>query len=416
MESAGRAGGKEKVSAFSVSLLINSSNKDTIPPITREQLTMKSLVAAILLFLSWSVLAQQATLTRNTNLRTTPSITSPVIRLLRAGEPVSVINPVQGQFLHVRTSSGQEGWAWSKNIRRPIPAVNASIRKTPSPKVAFLLTAPETTLEDRAHTVALKAPNAETHQCEDVTDFESCHKSYAEGCTDSSKPNTYDAFLSYIKNLLPSPTSSEAESVGSLNSLADFQSFDKQSIALELGKQKQAPFAGQLADIGQGNIYTATGYIYYAIVGGIETCNCKLTNPLDRDFHIGLGFDAALAEKIRDGEVTNRGKNTDPEVQQTSIIVEMTPHYRGQYHDTWTLPKVQQLEGRQVKIVGQLIVDNEHNTSDQNCAFDDHGVSCWRGSAWELHPVTQVYICTAAQPCKSDSKDGWVQLDALVEH
>jgi hypothetical protein len=262
----------------------------------------------------------------------------------------------------------------------------------------------------------LKAPNVETHQCEDVTDYESCHKSYAEGCTDSSKPNTYDAFLSYIKNLLPSPDSSEAESVGSLTSLADFQTFDRQSIALELGKQKQTPFAAQLADIGQGNIYTATGYIYYAIVGGIETCNCKLTNPSDRDFHIGLGFDPALAERIRNGEVVNRGKNTDAEVQQTSVIVEMTPHYRGQYHDTWTLPKVQQLEGRQVKIVGQLIVDNEHNTSDQNCAFDNHGSSCWRGSAWELHPVTQVYVCTAAQPCASDSNEGWVQLDTLVEH
>jgi uncharacterized protein YgiM (DUF1202 family) len=377
---------------------------------------MKSLVAVILLLVPSSSLAQQATLTHNTNLRSAPSTSSTIIRLLPSGELVSLTSPAQGGFLHVRTSSGQEGWAWSKNVQKAVSSVNASIRKVPASKGAFLLAEPRIILEDRAHTVALKAPNVETHQCEDVTDYESCHKSYAEGCTDSSKPNTYDAFLSYIKNLLPTPDSSEAESVGSLNSLANFQAFDKQSIALGIGKQKQVPFAGQLADIGQGNFYTATGYIYYAIVGGVETCNCKLTNPTDRDFHIGLGFDPSLAEKIRNGEVTNKGKNTDPEVQQTSVIVEMTPHYRGQYHDAWTLPKVQQLEGRQVKIVGQLIVDNEHNTTDQNCAFDDHGDSCWRGSAWELHPVTQVYVCTAAQPCESASKEGWVQLDALVEH
>ena len=315
---------------------------------------MKSLVAVILLLLSSFCLAQQTTLIRNTNLRTAPSTSSTVIRSLPSGESVSVISPAHGEFLHVRTSSGLEGWAWSKNVQKAIPSANATIRKVPSQKFAFLLTEPQITLEDRAHTVALKAANAETHHCEDVTDYESCHKSYAEGCTDSSKPNTYDAFLSYIKNFLPSPDSSEAESVGTLHSLADFQAFDKQSIALELGKQKQAPFAGQLADFGQGNIYTAIGYIYYAIVGGIETCNCKLTNPSDRDFHIGLGFDAALAEKIRNGELTNRGKNTDPDVQQTSIILEMTPHYRGQYHDTWTLPKVQQLEGRQVKIIGAI--------------------------------------------------------------
>jgi hypothetical protein len=37
-------------------------------------------------------------------------------------------------------------------------------------------------------------------------------------------------------------------------------------------------------------------------------------------------------------------------------------------------------------------------------------------SAWELHPVTQVYVCTAAQPGATDSNEDWVQLDTLVEH
>jgi hypothetical protein len=195
-----------------------------------------------------------------------------------------------------------------------------------------------------------------------------------------------------------------------LKSLDDFQSFDQKSIALDIGKQKQATFAESLADIGQGNIYEAVGYLYYAIPGGVETCNCKLKNTEDKDFHIGLGFDAETAKSISNGDIKNRGSDIDPVVQQTSVIVEMTPYYRSIFHPGWTLPKVQQLEGRQVKIVGQLIIDNEHNTADQNCAFEDHGEECWRGSAWELHPVMAIFICSTAQPCEGNGT-GWVSFD-----
>jgi hypothetical protein len=265
---------------------------------------------------------------------------------------------------------------------------------------------------DRAHQLAANAQKAVTHHCENVSNAQECHRTYEEGCTDSEKPNTYDAYLSYLKNLLPTPDVSEAGVSGTLSTLADFQDLDQRSIALELGKQKQAAFAESLADIGQGNFYQALGYIYYAIPGGIETCNCKLKKLQDKDFHIGLGFDTSVAGSIQRGEIT---KDTDPVVQQTSVIVEMTPFYRATFHPGWTLPKVQELAGRQVKVIGQLIVDNEHNTADQNCAFEDHGEECWRGSAWELHPVTAVYVCPAAQTCTADKSDGWVSLDNLKE-
>ncbi len=263
---------------------------------------------------------------------------------------------------------------------------------------------------DRAHELAANATKTATHQCQNVSNAQECHTSYEEGCTDSDKPNTYDAYLGYLKNLLPAPDASETQITASLSLLDDFQEFDQKSIAMDLGKQKQKAFADSLADIGQGNIYEAVGYIYYAIPGGVETCNCKLKKLEDRDFHIGLGFDATVANSIERGDIKNRGPDADPVVQQTSVIVEMTPFYRSTFHPGWTLPKVQQLEGHQVKVVGQLIVDNEHNTADQNCAFPDHGEECWRGSAWELHPVTNVYVCATAQTCAADTSDGWVPL------
>ncbi|SRR6266542_2936318 len=272
-----------------------------------------------------------------------------------------------------------------------------------------------TSATDRAHTIAANASKAETHTCEDVSDSESCHNSYAEGCTTSTQPNTYDAYLSYLKNLTPTPASAEQKVVTTLASIADFQNLDRETIKLKLGKQKQASFATQLADIGQGNFYAVVGYIYYAIPGGIETCNCKLRNPTDRDFHIGIGFDPDMASSIRSGETTSRGTKADKMVEQSSVIVEMTPHYRAKFHPNWTLPRVQQLEGRQVKVVGQLLVDNEHNTSTQNCAYKNHTDACWRASAWEIHPVTSLYVCTAEQGCNPSDSDGWTSLDELEE-
>lgn len=270
---------------------------------------------------------------------------------------------------------------------------------------------------DRAHYLATKAPRAQTNTCDNITDSDSCHHSYAEGCTNSSRSGTYDAYLSYLKNLTPKPDTAESRVVAVFTSLQDFQNLDKKSIDLDIGRQRQKDFAGDLADIGQGNFYAVIGYLYYAIPGGIETCNCKLTDPDDRDYHIGIGFDAATAGKIADGTITKTHSGTGQRptaIEQSAIIVEMTPHYRAKYHSSWTLSGVQQLVGRQVKVIGQLLVDNEHNEAAQNCAFPDAVKStCWRASAWEIHPVAKFYVCTSGASCAADATDGWTEIDSL---
>jgi hypothetical protein len=268
---------------------------------------------------------------------------------------------------------------------------------------------------DRAHYLATKAARAETHTCDNITGSDSCHHSYAEGCTTATRAGTYDAYLSYLKNLTPKPDTAESRVVAVFTSLKDFQDLDKKSIDLDLGKQRQKDFANDLADIGQGNFYSVVGYLYYAIPGGIETCNCKLTDPDDRDYHIGIGFDADTAAKIADGTITKTHSGTGQRptaIEQSAIIVEMTPHYRAQYHPSWTLSGVQQLVGKQVKVIGQLLVDNEHNEAAQNCAYPDAAKSsCWRGSAWEIHPVARFYVCTSGGTCAADSNDGWAEID-----
>lgn len=84
-------------------------------------------------------------------------------------------------------------------------------------------------------------------------------------------------------------------------------------------------------------------------------------------------------------------------MKQTSVIVEMTPHYRSLFQAArWTLDALRAVRGRQVRVLGQLILDSEHNIPSQNCAIATtapQGTACWRATAWELHPVTRFEVC-----------------------
>jgi hypothetical protein len=61
-------------------------------------------------------------------------------------------------------------------------------------------------------------------------------------------------------------------------------------------------------------------------------------------------------------------------------------------------------------VVGQLMVDNEHNVASQNCGHTPHTSSCWRLSVWELHPVTNFQVCTGADDLCTETSENWVEL------
>jgi hypothetical protein len=71
--------------------------------------------------------------------------------------------------------------------------------------------------------------------------------------------------------------------------------------------------------------------------------------------------------------------------------------------------------GKQVKVVGQLMLDNAHANSKDDCAFADDPVEgCWRASVWEIHPVTQFFVCKSGRACTVSSADAdWVRLEDL---
>lgn len=240
-------------------------------------------------------------------------------------------------------------------------------------------------------------------QCDDVLDFQDCHSRFPTGCSQAAG---YDADLNFLKNLLiPAPA---AGTPIQFLSQQDFQNLDA-NLPDGLSKNNHANFADQLSQLGEGQMRGVTGFLYYAQPSGVESSNCQLANTdglgSNVDFHIGIGFSPV-------SDLPGSDKKT---LQQNSIIVEMTPHSRFNFKpNVWTLANVTNAVGKQVKVVGQLLVDSEHNVASQNCALASTAKqkqSCWRASVWELHPVVSFQVCNADSCAQDDSN--WVELDQL---
>ena len=262
-------------------------------------------------------------------------------------------------------------------------------------------------LADRAHDLAAQAGTLQPTKCKDVPDFKACHAKYPAGCGKTAKSN-YDSYLNFLKNQVPDP----ALALNRIFSeLKDFQSLDE-ATPPGLKRSNHAEHAETLADQGEGNIFGVIGYLYAVTREHEESTNCYLDDGVNTDFHIWIGFDEEVATKLRGGWKPKGAALR--EIKQEGVIVEMTPHYRAQHHPKWTLTRVRAQVGRQVKVIGQLMNDNEHLIPTQNCAHPDADFDkCWRGSAWELHPVIQFYVCPSpGTPCSEDSPS-WKKLDDL---
>ena len=129
----------------------------------------------------------------------------------------------------------------------------------------------------------------------------------------------------------------------------------------------------------QSKAITIQGYVFDVKTGGVETCNCKTKDPAFRDTHI---------------EITPDENHTDP---QYRIIAEVTPRIReimaikGMNWSTSELHGL--LKGLKVEITGWLFYDAEHeDASFANDPDDQIGRSNWRGSCWEIHPITSITL------------------------
>lgn len=242
---------------------------------------------------------------------------------------------------------------------------------------------------------------------DDIADFQACHANYPTGC---SKAAGYDAYLNYLKNETPTAPA------GGYTYL-DQAGFDNLNTNTPSGLgqgNNHATYKDQLGQLGEGKQFGVIGYLYYYQSTGAESSNCQLTGPDSQggnvDFHIGLGFDPGLAKQAAGDEKPQPALKK--QLQQNSVIVEMTPHYRAQFHDgVWTLANLKPALGHKVRVVGQLLVDSEHNKPSDNCAVKGTSAQanhCWRYSIWELHPVTSFEYC-ADDSCTEGSSN-WIPI------
>jgi hypothetical protein len=238
--------------------------------------------------------------------------------------------------------------------------------------------------------------------CEEaVEDYQACHSEYPTGCSASGR---YDAYLNAFKNQIEWQNTQVQKWFTNLSDVTDLED----QFPAGLGKSNHGDFTTQLSTLGEGKIHGVVGYLYGVKAEGKESSNCQLDPGQDNenvDFHIFIGFNSQLANRLLNNKATPADKkNIDP----TSMIVEMTPHYRGRFHPEWTLEVLQKLIGKQVRVEGQLMVDNEHYLGSQDCGRSDHTSGCWRATVWELHPVTSFETCDSGN-CTATST-GWTPI------
>ncbi|HZE69523.1 MAG TPA: hypothetical protein VE135_08385 [Pyrinomonadaceae bacterium] len=250
--------------------------------------------------------------------------------------------------------------------------------------------------------------------------MEGCHANYPGGCNYSQHPG-YDAYLNALKNLLINPGS---PAVGTTLTRSDFLNLEQSTLPLGLNGFNHATQKEALRSLGEGQVRKFMGVLYYGFPsneGNGEACNCMLTTNDAVDFHIGIGFGPIPVSQVVVNQLRNgadiRGHQFDAvrsRLEQTSAVVEITPHYRAQLKPGWTLTRLQHAIGRQVLVFGQLLLDNAHLNRGDNCSFPNHDTQkCWRFSAWEVHPVTAFYVCTAQSPCSLNAATGWTRLENL---
>ena len=124
--------------------------------------------------------------------------------------------------------------------------------------------------------------------------------------------------------------------------------------------------------------------------GGVESVNCRLTKPEERDVHIPVV-----------------PRPDQPECE--GVVVEPIPQTRAA-HPSWTVGPMRQLahQRKLVMFVGPLLWDNEHRVNP-DCGHLKSGQPR-RMSLWEIHPVTELYVCDSGS-CTADDKSGWRRLD-----
>jgi hypothetical protein len=302
-------------------------------------------------------------LKRHATLRADPSTEHPPVTNLQEGEDVELVEPSpKFGYYHVRTSEGDEGWVYSRNIEivtsTPAPAVPAA----PPPAI---LAAPLAAAPAAGGGVASSIPTNWERPVPGPTTYHG-----PDGVCGPTGDGG-DTVTNARKNRTDFPTEYHPVTWRAL-----------QSVPYPVASNSLLNWTpDQLAQIEpyQGVAVSIVGYLFAVKVedrGSGETTNCHFTNAEEVDWHMPIVEQAGASEG-------------------TAIVVETTPRVR-EFHPKWTpsalAPWIK--SSAPVRISGWTMLDPEHRAH----------LGRYRSTLWEIHPITKIEVF----------QDGhWVDLDAL---
>jgi hypothetical protein len=229
-------------------------------------------------------------------------------------------------------------------------------------------------------TAADSAPHKKNAPC--ATDLASCP---ARGCaafdTDkSADEREADGLVNMLKRTKPGHGTAVPltfDDFAKLQSLADATAGQGKPLSLQdRAKLRELPVS-PAKSVSEGDLVELRGFVIQDSPrpkpAGPESVNCRLTKAENNDIHI------PIVEDAEDQEFA-------------AIVVEMIPQDRP---DGWNSKKLKKAakEDRPVIVRGRLFYDNKHLVNgDQD---HDNGEPK-RFSLWEIHPVSDLYVCIRA--------------------
>ena len=240
----------------------------------------------------------------NANLRTGPSTSRPVIRVLQVGESLDLLSAhSRNDYLHV-VSGTDTGWVYSPLVE--LAASSAPVTVTPPPTG---VPSPVATAPSAYHGCAL------------------------EGNPSPNGPNVAALrLLNRQKNRWHAPAAADIDPTFTLGAL------------LQPGNDDD-----RFNDSKAGEI---EGWVVNVKVGGVETVNCKATDSLYRDTHIEVADHMGAPETERViVEVTPRWRAA---MQAQGV--------------DWSTQGLQALIGKRVRFRGWQLFDEEHRSQARNTA------------------------------------------------
>jgi len=304
------------------------------------------------------LVADNALVQKKTNLRKDPSSKHTPIRLLLPDEELTILDSTSSStYLKVKTDDNKIGWVWKNAVEILPSSTGGASGPPPQPSGGG----------GASDTISKDWPKPDPVDQDFMGSEGTCGGTGDGGdAATNARKNRTDALPEFHD--VPWSAISSLDYPAAPPSRANWTKAQLQSIQQY-----------------EGVALRTTGFLSHRVnvenTGKGESTNCHFLADDDVDWHI------YLQEKSGDG-------------MDKAVIVETTPRTRSSHHWDPTVLDKWVNSDKPVRITGFLMLDPEHRNQ----------VGKYRGTVWELHPVTNIEVCNQSSCGEAD----WVALDSVT--